>query len=90
MTVEEIKKMMLFRWTVAGGNEEDFPFQLDDQRSFEIIVHYTNGIPRDALKIAADIMKNLWSDGRKKTTPEEVEQVSIQNMQPLQQLNNKK
>jgi type II secretory pathway predicted ATPase ExeA len=90
MTAEEIKKMLLFRWTVAGGNEEDFPFQLDDQRLFEIIAHYTNGIPRDALKIASDVMTNLWRDGRKKTAPEEVEQVSIQNMQPLQQLSKTK
>ncbi len=90
MTAEEIKKMLLFRWTVAGGNEEDFPIQSDDQRSFEIIVHYTNGIPRDALKIAADIMKNLWRDGRKKTTPEEVEQESLKNMRPLEQLNHTK
>src|SRR5712692_761692 len=90
MTAEEIKKMLLFRWTVAGGNEEDFPFQGDDQRSFDIIAQYTNGIPRDALKIASDVMSNLWSDGRKKTTPEEDERVSIQNMKPLEQLSKPK
>lgn len=90
MTAEEIKKMLLFRWTVAGGNEADFPFQGDDQRSFDIITQYTNGIPRDALKIASDVMSNLWSDGRKKTTPEEVERVSIQNMKPLEQLSKPK
>jgi hypothetical protein len=90
MTPEEIKKMLLFRWTVAGGNEEDFPFQPDDQRSFDIIAQYTNGVPCDALKIVADIMSNLWRDGRQKTTPEEVEKVSIENMRPLEQLNHKK
>jgi type II secretory pathway predicted ATPase ExeA len=90
MTAEEIKKMLLFRWTVAGGTEADFPFQPEDQRSFEIIAEYTNGVPRDALKIAADIMNNLWRESRKKTTPEEAEKVSIENMRPLEQLTQKK
>jgi type II secretory pathway predicted ATPase ExeA len=86
MTAEEIKEMLIFRWKVAGGSDADLPFPLDDHQLFEIIAKYTNGVPRDALKIAADVMTNVWMDGRKKTTPEEVERVSIQNMQPLQQL----
>jgi hypothetical protein len=90
MTAEEIKNMLLFRWTVAGGTEEDFPFQPDDEPSFEIIAESSNGVPRDALKIAADRMNNLWRDGRKKTTPQEAEKVSIDNRRPLEQLTHTK
>lgn len=83
MTAEELKKMLLFRWTVAGGKEEDFPFRLDDQVSFEILLKYTNGVPRDALKVASDILTELWKEGRRKTTPEEVERIAIKNNLPL-------
>jgi type II secretory pathway predicted ATPase ExeA len=86
MTAEEIKKMFQFRWQVAGGKEEDFPFDQSDNHSFEIIASLTRGVPRDALKIAADILNTLWLEGRKKTTPEEVEKISISNMKPLEQL----
>jgi len=85
MTAEELKKMLLFRWTVAGGKEEDFPFAPEDNRSLEILAHYTSGVPRDALKVAADILTLLWSEGRRKATPEEVEQVAMKNNLPLQQ-----
>ena len=76
--------MMVFRWTVAGGKEEDFPFKTDDQWSFEILAKYTNGVPRDALKVVADILIELWKEGRRKTTPEEVEQIAIKNDLPLE------
>lgn len=85
MTAEELKNMILFRWTVAGGKEEDFPFKIDDLWPFEILAKYANGVPRDALKVAADVMIELWKESRKKITPEEVEHICIKNNLPLQQ-----
>ncbi len=85
MSAEELKKMLLFRWAVAGGNEEDFPVVPDDHQSFEILATYTKGVPRDALKVASDVLTELWKTGRQKTTPEEIESIAIKNNLPLQQ-----
>lgn len=85
MSADELKKMLLFRWAVAGGNEEDFPFAPDDHQSLEILAGYTKGVPRDALKVASDILTELWRNGKRKTTPEETEKIAIKNNLPLQQ-----
>lgn len=85
MSAEELKKMLLFRWTVAGGKEEDFPIALDNHQSFEILATYTKGVPRDALKVTSDVLTELWKEGRRKTTPEEIERIAIKNNLPLQQ-----
>ncbi len=85
MTAEELKQMLLFRWTVAGGKEEDFPFKPDDYKSFEILATYTQGVPRDALKVAADILTDLWRDDKRKISPQEVEQIASRNNLPLKQ-----
>jgi hypothetical protein len=49
MTPHELKKMFQFRWQVAGGTAEDFPFEETDMESFNIIFRYSNSaIPKDS------------------------------------------
>jgi hypothetical protein len=39
MTPEELKKMFQFRWQVAGGKAEDFPFDEQERESFNVRDH---------------------------------------------------
>ena len=76
MTPDELKKMFQFRWQVAGGKTEDFPFDEQDIESFNIIFRYSKGLPRDAIKVGDELLKYLVGTGVRKAKPDEVEQVA--------------
>jgi hypothetical protein len=76
MTPDELKKMFQFRWQVAGGKAEDFPFDEQDIESFNIIFRYSKGLPRDAIKVGDELLKYLVGIGERKAKPDEVEQVA--------------
>jgi general secretion pathway protein A len=76
MTPDELKKMFQFRWQVAGGKAEDFPFEEQDMESFNLIFRYSKGLPRDAIKVGDELLKFLVGTGARKTTSSEVEQVA--------------
>lgn len=76
MTPDELKKMFQFRWQVAGGKDEDFPFDEQDIESFNIIFRYSKGLPRDAIKVGDELLKFLLGKDARKTTASEVEQVA--------------
>jgi len=76
MTPDELKKMFQFRWQVAGGKDEDFPFDEQDIESFNIIFRYSKGLPRDAIKVGDELLKYLVGTGVRKAKPDEVEQVA--------------
>jgi type II secretory pathway predicted ATPase ExeA len=76
MTPDELKKMFQFRWQVAGGKAEDFPFEEQDRESFNIIFRYSKGLPRDAIKVGDELLKFLVGTGAKKATADEVEQIA--------------
>jgi type II secretory pathway predicted ATPase ExeA len=76
MTPDELKKMFQFRWQVAGGKAEDFPFEEQDTESFNIIFRYSKGLPRDAIKVGDELLKYLVGTGARKAKPDEVEQVA--------------
>jgi general secretion pathway protein A len=59
MTPDELKKMFQYRWQVAGGKAEDFPFEDADMDSFNIIFRYSKGLPRDAIKVGDELLKFL-------------------------------
>jgi general secretion pathway protein A len=63
MTPDELKKMFQFRWQVAGGKAEDFPFDAQDMESFNIIFRYSKGLPRDAIKVGDELL-NIAPFGR--------------------------
>jgi general secretion pathway protein A len=76
MTPDELKKMFQFRWQVAGGKAEDFPFEEQDMESFNVIFRYSKGLPRDAIKVGDELLKFLANTGARKATANEVEQVA--------------
>jgi type II secretory pathway predicted ATPase ExeA len=76
MSPDELKKMFKYRWQVAGGKAEDFPFDDNDGESFKIIFRYSKGLPRDAIKVGDELLKFLVGKEEKKAKPEEVEQVA--------------
>jgi len=79
MNNEELRKMLQYRWQVAGGKEEDFPFRLDDTAAFTLLHTFTKGLPRDAIKVADDVLKFLHGNDKKKINPTEVEQLAKEN-----------
>jgi type II secretory pathway predicted ATPase ExeA len=76
MTPDELRKMFQYRWQVAGGKEEDFPFEADDTASFNIIFKYSKGLPRDAIKVGDEILKHVSSKRKKKIEIGEVEEIA--------------
>jgi type II secretory pathway predicted ATPase ExeA len=76
MTPQELKNMFQFRWQVAGGKEEDFPFEEADMDSFNIIFRYSKGLPRDAIKVGDELLKFLVGTGERKAKPADVEVVA--------------
>ena len=76
MTPDELKKMFQYRWQVAGGKAEDFPFDEQDMESFNIIFRYSKGLPRDAIKVGDELLKFLLGKDARKATAADVEQVA--------------
>jgi general secretion pathway protein A len=81
MTPDELKKMFQFRWQVAGGKTEDFPFEENDIESFNILFRYSKGLPRDAIKVGDELLKHLLGKGEKKAKPADIEQVAKKTLQ---------
>jgi general secretion pathway protein A len=79
MDTEELRKMLQYRWQVAGGKEEDFPFRPDDTDVYTVLFTYTKGLPRDTIKVADDVLKYLVANEKKKITAAEIEQIAKEN-----------
>ena len=79
MDAQELRKMLQYRWQVAGGKEEDFPFRVDDTEVFTVLFNHTNGLPRDAIKVTDDVLRYLHANDKKKITAAEIEQLAKEN-----------
>lgn len=88
MTPDELKKMFQFRWQVAGGKAEDFPFEDTDTESFNIIFRYSKGSPREAIKVADEILKELVGLQIKKAKADVVETVAHKTLKKGKYKNN--
>ncbi len=80
MSPDELKNMFQFRWQVAGGKDEDFPFAETDMDSFNIIFRYSKGLPRDAIKVGDELLKFLVGTGERKAKPADVERIAQQTL----------
>jgi type II secretory pathway predicted ATPase ExeA len=80
MTPEELKKMFQFRWQVAGGKEEDFPFEKSDMESFNFVFRYSKGLPWGAIKVGDELLKFLVGKGERKAKPADVERIAQQTL----------
>ena len=57
MSPIDLEAMLRFRWSVASGNKSDIPFSED---AFNEIFAYSKGLPRDAIKLADEILRHLY------------------------------
>lgn len=71
MSVEELRDMIRFRWMVAGGQE--LPFE---EECFKTLFTYSKGLPRDAIKVCDEALRDLQAKGQKKATAQQVEVIS--------------
>ena len=78
MSAPELEKMLKFRWVVAGGKEEEFPFP-NEQAIFQILFAYTKGLPRDIIKVADDVLRHLMAQNKKQITVAEIEMIIKEN-----------
>jgi general secretion pathway protein A len=70
MSVEELHDMIRFRWLVAGGQE--LPFEDD---AFKALFAYSKGLPRDAIKVCDEVLRDLQAKGQKKAVASQVEAI---------------
>ena len=57
MSPADLQDMLRFRWSVASGNTSEAPFTTE---AYQEIFAYTKGLPRDAIKLADEILRHLY------------------------------
>ena len=57
MSPADLQNMLRFRWSVASGNTSQAPFTDD---AFQEVFAYTKGLPRDAIKLADEVLRHLY------------------------------
>ena len=57
MSPADLQNMLRFRWSVASGNTSQTPFTDD---AFQEVFAYTKGLPRDAIKLADEVLRHLY------------------------------
>ncbi len=72
MSVDELKETIEFRWMVAGGKNEP-PF---DEDAYKMLYAYSKGLPRDAIKVCDELLRDLFSRQDSKATAQDVEQIA--------------
>lgn len=72
LTQEEMRQMLTFRWTVAGGKE--LPFEKKEIHT--AIYEYSKGLPRDAVKLCDELLRHLTGSNRKVATLSDIDQVA--------------
>lgn len=75
MSSDDLEEMIRFRWMVAGGKE--LPFA-DGDSVYQTLFAYTKGLPRDAIKVCDEILRELLVSDRTHATTDDVEQISQQ------------
>jgi len=78
MSAQELEKMLKFRWVVAGGKEEEFPFP-NENTIYQVLFEYTKGLPRDIIKVADDVLRHLMAQNKKQITITEIETIIQEN-----------
>ncbi len=73
MSIDDLRDMINFRLNVAGYKEELFD---DAEDSYKTLYTYTKGLPRDAIKICFELFIELASQGRRKATAKQVEEIA--------------
>jgi general secretion pathway protein A len=73
MSSEDMEEMIRFRWLVAGGKE--MPLAEGDD-AYKSLYARSKGLPRDAVKICDEILRELMATDRRHATAEDVEVIA--------------
>lgn len=72
MSIDDLRDTIAFRWFVAGGKGEP-PF---DEDAYKTLFAYCKGLPRDAVKVCDEVLRDLFAKQRTSATAEQVEQIA--------------
>ena len=69
MSPIDLEDMLKFRWSIASGNKSELPFS---QEALAEIFTYSKGLPRDAIKLSDEILRNIFLQQGTQATVEHV------------------
>jgi general secretion pathway protein A len=75
MSSQDLAEMIRFRWMVSGGKE--LPFADGDQ-VYDTLFAYSKGLPRDAIKVCDEVLRELLASEKKQATAADVEEIAKQ------------
>jgi general secretion pathway protein A len=75
MSSEDLEEMIRFRWMVAGGKTPPF---VNGDSVYKTLFAYSKGLPRDAVKVCDEVLRELLATERKVATAQEVEEIAKQ------------
>jgi general secretion pathway protein A len=75
MSSRDLEEMIRFRWMVAGGKE---PPSVTGDRVYKTLYAYTKGLPRDAVKVCDEVLRELLATQRKQATVADIEAIAQQ------------
>ena len=73
MSLVDLQDMINFRLNVAGYRGELFE---DGEEAFKTLYTYTKGLPRDAIKVCFELFIDLASQGKKRASAKQVEEIA--------------
>src|SRR4051812_47497396 len=75
MSSEDMEDMIRFRWMVAGGKE--LPFA-EGNGAYKELYNRSKGLPRDAVKMCDEVLRELLATNRKQATDDDVRLIAAQ------------
>jgi len=69
MSPVDLEDMLRFRWSIASSNKSDLPFSRDAMTE---IFTYSKGLPRDAIKLSDELLRNLYLKQEKEANGDHV------------------
>src|SRR5215213_8018971 len=73
MSSKDLEEMIRFRWMVAGGKA--LPFSGGDE-AYKTLFAYSKGLPRDAIKVCDEVLRELLVSGGKQASLQDVEKIA--------------
>ena len=76
MSPTDLEAMLHYRWTVAGGKH--IPFEETDTEFYKTLFAFTKGLPRDAIKVCDEVLRELAYSSRHTATHEDIEKIAME------------
>jgi general secretion pathway protein A len=75
MSSTDLEEMIRFRWMVAGGKAMPF---VEGDSVYKTLFARSKGLPRDAVKVCDEVLRELVASERKKATVKDIETIAGQ------------